>query len=135
MPGFIVWLLVVASTALLALEHSHALSLHFETRALDPRNVALLWVLYPLVKVIHELGHGYAVKRWGGAVHEVGVVLLVFTPVPYVDATASTAFADKRRRMLVAGAGIMVELALAARWPCWHGCTWRRALPATSPST
>jgi putative peptide zinc metalloprotease protein len=113
-PGFVVWLLAVIAAALLAAEHWSALELHFETRALDPRNVALMWVLYPLVKVVHELGHGYAVKRWGGAVHEVGVVLLVFTPVPYVDATASTAFADKRRRMLVAGAGIMVELVLSA---------------------
>jgi putative peptide zinc metalloprotease protein len=114
MPGLVVWMLLVLSGALLAVEHWQALSLHFETRALDPRNLALIWVLYPVVKVMHELGHGYAVKRWGGAVHEVGVVLLVFTPVPYVDATASTAFADKRRRMLVAGAGIMVELALGA---------------------
>ena len=51
-----------------------------------------------------------------------GVMLLVFTPVPYVDATASTAFSDKYRRMVVAGAGIMVELLLAAvaMW-AWAG--------------
>jgi putative peptide zinc metalloprotease protein len=121
-PGLVVWLLAVGAGALLAAEQWDELLLHFETRAMDPRNVALLWALYPLVKLLHELGHGLAVKRWGGAVHEMGVMLLVFTPVPYVDATASTAFSDKYRRMVVAGAGIMVELLLAAvaMW-AWAG--------------
>jgi putative peptide zinc metalloprotease protein len=44
----------------------------------------------------------------------VGVMLLVFIPVPYVDASASAAFRQKRRRIVVGGAGIIVELALAA---------------------
>jgi len=113
-PALAIWLLAVAAGALLAAEQWDALTLHFQTRALDPRNVALMWALYPAVKLLHEIGHGLAAKRFGGAVHEVGVMLLVFTPVPYVDATASTAFPDKRHRMLVAGAGIMVELALSA---------------------
>ena len=114
LPGCIAWLVMVGAGVALAAEHWQALEVHFSTRALDPRNVALMWAIYPLVKLVHELGHGFAVKRWGGGVHDVGVVLLVFTPVPYVDATASTAFADKRQRMLVAGAGIFVELLLAA---------------------
>ena len=114
MPAFIVWVLAIAAGGLLALEHWGALAHHLEMRALDPKNVAVMWALYPCVKAIHELGHAWAVKHWGGAVHEVGVVLLVFTPVPYVDASASTAFADKRHRMLVAAAGIIVELLLAA---------------------
>jgi putative peptide zinc metalloprotease protein len=121
-PGLVAWLLAVCAGALLAAEHWDELVLHFETRALDPRNVAMLWAIYPLVKLLHELGHGLAVKRWGGSVHEMGVMLLVFTPVPYVDATASTAFSSKHRRMVVAGAGIMVELLLAAlaMW-AWAG--------------
>jgi putative peptide zinc metalloprotease protein len=47
-------------------------------------------------------------------VHEVGVLLLVFVPIPYVDASAASAFPDKRRRMAVGAAGIAVELLLAA---------------------
>jgi putative peptide zinc metalloprotease protein len=71
-------------------------------------------LLYPLVKGLHELGHGLAIKIWGGETHEMGIMLLVFVPVPYVDASASNAFRQKHRRMLVGAAGIMVELSLAA---------------------
>ena len=62
-----------------------------------------------MVKSLHELGHAYATKVWGGEVHEVGVMLLVFIPVPYVDASASAAFRQKRRRIVVGAAGILVE--------------------------
>jgi putative peptide zinc metalloprotease protein len=73
-----------------------------------------MWLIYPIVKLLHELGHGYCLKRNGGEVHELGIMLLVFLPMPYVDASAATAFADKKQRMLVGMAGILVELFLAA---------------------
>jgi putative peptide zinc metalloprotease protein len=41
-------------------------------------------------------------------------MLLVFTPVPYVDASSSSAFRSKWQRMLVGAAGMLVELFLAA---------------------
>jgi len=41
-------------------------------------------------------------------------MFLVFMPVPYVDATASASFPEKRRRISVSAAGMMVELGLAA---------------------
>ncbi|MBR0815176.1 peptidase M50 [Bradyrhizobium diazoefficiens] len=66
------------------------------------------------MKTFHEFGHAYAVKWLGGHVHEVGVMLLVFMPVPYVDASDSAAFQDKWQRALVGAAGILVELFLAA---------------------
>jgi len=47
-------------------------------------------------------------------VHEVGIMLLVLMPIPYVDASAATAFRDKRSRMLVGAAGMLVELFIAA---------------------
>ena len=33
-----------------------------------------------LVKVVHEFGHGLTCKRYGGECHEMGFMLLVFTP-------------------------------------------------------
>jgi len=77
-------------------------------------NVLLMLCVYPLVKAVHELGHAYAVKRWGGEVHEIGVLLLLFFPVPYVDATASVAWPEKWQRITVAAMGILVELVLAS---------------------
>jgi putative peptide zinc metalloprotease protein len=78
------------------------------------RMLILLWIAYPIVKALHELAHAFAVKAFGGEVHEMGVTLLMLTPVPYVDASASIAFEDKRRRAVVAAAGIVAELLLAS---------------------
>jgi putative peptide zinc metalloprotease protein len=112
--GLLTWLLVVAIGLVLAAGHSSELTAHWASRAFDPGNLFLLWLLYPIVKTIHELGHAFATKRWGGEVHEMGIMLLVFMPIPYVDASAANAFAEKRRRMTVAAAGIMVEVFLSA---------------------
>jgi putative peptide zinc metalloprotease protein len=43
-----------------------------------------------------------------------GVMLLVLTPVPYVDASSASAFRNKWQRILVGAAGILVELFIAA---------------------
>ena len=77
------------------------------------RMLLILWLAYPLIKTLHELAHAFAVKVFGGEVHEVGLTLLMLTPVPYVNASASIAFANKRQRVAVAGAGIAVEVVLA----------------------
>jgi putative peptide zinc metalloprotease protein len=50
----------------------------------------------------------------GGEVHEIGIMFLVFMPVPYVDVSSAWGFRDKRRRMLVGAAGIAVEMFLGA---------------------
>lgn len=77
-------------------------------------NVILMAFIYPVVKAIHEFGHAYCVKHWGGEVHEMGIMFLVFFPVPYVDASASACFPNKYARMLVGAAGVIVELILTA---------------------
>lgn len=91
-------------------ELSHAIS----TQTLQPYNLLLLFFLYPLIKLLHELGHAYSVKLEGGEVHELGVMLLVLMPIPYVDASASSTFTSRRKRILVSAAGMIVELALSA---------------------
>ncbi|NVK42881.1 MAG: PqqD family peptide modification chaperone [Oceanospirillaceae bacterium] len=112
--GFLLWLSVVATGAVLAAMHWGELTSDLADRVLAPQNLLLIWLLYPLIKAVHELGHAYATKVWGGEVHEIGIMLLVFMPVPYVDASAASAFRRKRRRVIVGAAGIMVELFLAA---------------------
>ncbi|MDV7141582.1 efflux RND transporter periplasmic adaptor subunit [Tropicimonas sp. TH_r6] len=83
-------------------------------RVLATENLILILLAYPAVKALHELGHAWTIKRWGGSVHEIGVMFLVFMPVPYVDASDSIAFREKWRRALVGAAGILVEIFLAA---------------------
>lgn len=110
----ILWILLVGWVLLTSLNLWPELKAHWAARFLDTGNLIWLWLLYPIVKGLHELGHALATKYWGGEVHEMGIMLLVFMPVPYVDASASTAFYHKQRRMLVSGMGIMVELFLTA---------------------
>lgn len=112
--GLILWMVLVMSGVVSAGIHWQDLTTDITDRVLSTQGIALLLIAYPLVKALHELGHGYAVKNWGGQVREVGIMLLVFMPVPYVDASSSTGFSSKWHRIVVGSAGIMVELALAA---------------------
>ncbi len=92
----------------------HALGEHGAARFSDPRNLLWYWLLYPLVKGLHEFGHACATRRWGGPVHEMGIMLLVFFPVPYVDSSAANRFGSRSRRIVVCASGIMVEAFLAS---------------------
>lgn len=112
--GFLLWLALVVAGASAAVLHWPALTTAVTDQVLTAENLFLLALVYPLVKAVHELGHAYATKVWGGEVHEIGLMFLVLIPVPYVDASSASAFPEKWRRAVVAGAGIMVELALAA---------------------
>ena len=73
-----------------------------------------MWLLFPVIKLLHEFGHAFAVKAYGGEVHEMGVMILVLTPVPYVDASSAWAFRSKWQRVLVGGAGMVVEVFIAS---------------------
>jgi len=112
--GVLLWLLVVLPAIILSLQHWDDLAAAYSSDILKPANLVLLWLLYPVMKLLHEFAHGICVKYWGGDVHEMGITLLVFTPVPYVDASAATVFKSKQKRMVVSAAGIMVELFLAS---------------------
>jgi putative peptide zinc metalloprotease protein len=77
-------------------------------------NLALIWVTTIVIKSIHELGHGLTCKHFGGEVHEVGVMFLVFTPYFFVNVSDSWVMPKRSHRIWVSAAGIYVELVLAA---------------------
>lgn len=108
-----IWLLVTLLGAAVVIAHAGAL--YDQSQGLlAPSNLGWLYLCLAGMKIIHELGHAFVVKRYGGEVHTMGVMFLVFVPLPYVDATASWSFRRRRERMLVGGVGILVELFLAA---------------------
>jgi putative peptide zinc metalloprotease protein len=109
-----IYVLVVGYGLIVTAQNFDALTSNAADRVLAADNLFLLWILYPLIKIVHELGHAYTVRRYGGQVHEVGVMFLVFFPMPYVNASESAAFSDKSQRMMVAAAGLVVELMIAA---------------------
>jgi putative peptide zinc metalloprotease protein len=112
--GAFFWCLTVLCALTLLGLHWRELASNVTDRILSVENLALLALIYPVSRFFHELGHAYAVKRWGGEVHEMGIMLVVFFPMPYVDASWSSAFPSKRSRMMVGAAGILTDVFLAS---------------------
>jgi putative peptide zinc metalloprotease protein len=108
------WLALMVTSALIAGANWNALYTYGQQHLISPRYLALAWVLFPVIKALHELGHALAVRRWGGEVHEFGIGLFLLVPAPYVDASAASGFTGRSARVVVGAAGIMVELTLAA---------------------
>ena len=111
---FALWVAAVGLAGLVAAVNFPQLKADSLRLLATPSSYALAWICYPVAKFLHEVGHGMAVRRFGGAVHDMGISLLFLTPAPYVDASAANGFASARQRAVVSAAGIMVELALAA---------------------
>lgn len=112
--GAVIWLVVVVPAVFLAAMHWTALTRDFLDRLFSAQTLIALWLLFPVIKALHELGHAFATKAFGGEVHDMGVMLLVVTPVPYVDASSASAFRSKWQRIGVGAAGMVVEVFLAA---------------------
>jgi putative peptide zinc metalloprotease protein len=112
--GFALWLAVVLPAAFLAGVHWTELTEGILDKILMPQNLFVMWLIFPLVKIFHEFGHGVIARRFGVEVHDMGVMLLVITPVPYVDASSASALPEKHRRALVGAGGMIFELLLAA---------------------
>lgn len=112
--GVLVWAVLCLTGIGLAAQNWGALQAAGGAQLFNAGNMALMVLTYPIVKALHEAGHAYAAKAFGGHVHEFGFMLLILVPAPYVDATSATAFASKWQRILVSAAGIMVETGLAA---------------------
>lgn len=112
--GAVLWLAVVVPAVVLAGVHWTDLTRDFLDRLFSAQTLVVLWLIFPVIKALHELGHAFATKAFGGEVHDMGVMLLVFTPVPYVDASSASGFQSKWRRILVGAAGMLVEMFLAA---------------------
>ncbi len=113
-PGMLLWLAVVVPAVVLVPSRWPELSGNLSDRVLEIDNLLLLGLVFPFIKFLHEMGHASATRAGGGEVHDMGLMLLVLMPVPYVDASASTVFRSKWRRALVGAAGMLVELFLAA---------------------
>ena len=87
---------------------------------LAPGNLFLLYLSMIVIKVFHEFAHAFACKKFGqvngsgGQVHVMGVMFLVFVPLPYLDASSAWSFRKKWHRAIVGMSGVMVELFAAS---------------------
>ncbi len=110
--GGLIWLGVVAGALKVVIDHLP--ELRNETQSvLAPGNLPLLYLGLVILKTLHEFGHAYVCRFYGGEVHTMGVLFMIFTPVPYMDATSSWAFRSRWKRAFVGAAGMVVELFFA----------------------
>lgn len=112
--GAVLWAGAVGWALALAAMHWAELSGNAADQVFSAENLLLVGVVFPVIKMLHEFGHALAARAGGGEVHEMGVMLLVLMPIPYVDASSAAAFRDKRSRMLVGATGMLVDLFIAA---------------------
>ncbi|CAA7620939.1 conserved membrane hypothetical protein [Magnetospirillum sp. LM-5] len=88
---------------------------HFSMTGLAAFGLAL-----GLAKVAHELGHALTAKSYGCRVPTMGVAFLVLWPMLYTDVNEAWKLTERRKRLLIGGAGILAELAIAA----WATLAW-----------
>lgn len=111
--GALAWSLCALWALVTAGQHWSALTRDISDQLLATENLVLIALVFPVAKIVHEFSHALVIKARGGAVHEMGVMLLVMMPIPYLDASDSLAFRSKADRMLVGAAGMLGELWLA----------------------
>ncbi|MDA7510460.1 hypothetical protein N9B57_02150 [Verrucomicrobia bacterium] len=111
--GFLVWAVVLGGAIKLVIDHFPALKDESQS-ILSPSNLGWLYVGLIILKTLHEFGHAFFCKKFGGEVHVMGVMLMIFTPIPYVDASSSWSFSSRWQRALVGMAGMIVEMFVAA---------------------
>jgi putative peptide zinc metalloprotease protein len=87
-----------------------------------PRNWFYLAIVMGVVKIFHEFGHGLSCKHFGGECHELGAMLLVFTPALYCNVSDSWMLPNKYHRAAIGAAGMYVEIFIAslATYVWWY---------------
>jgi putative peptide zinc metalloprotease protein len=76
--------------------------------------IALLWCVSIVVVCIHELGHAYTCKIFGGQVNEMGFMLLYFQPCFYCNVNDAWTFPELRARLWVTAAGSWIQFVIAS---------------------
>ncbi len=112
--GLVLWVVVMAAGLATAALNWERLTHNLGDQLMSFTNLAIMAATYPVIKALHEFGHGWLTKARGGEIREFGIMFLVFFPVPYVDASAASAFRNKWDRAAVAAGGILVETFIAA---------------------
>jgi putative peptide zinc metalloprotease protein len=125
-PGFfVIWLAALIWGGLAIYDQAERFRSQM-SGVFDFGNLWMLGGLWIVMKAFHECWHGLVCRKFGGVVPEAGVTLLLLTtPLGYVNASSSAAFPSKWQRIAVAAAGMYGELFIAALAAVW----WARVEP------
>ncbi len=112
-PMVVLWVIVVAWTIGVFILHwepiwtgTYELYAFLHKPLID---VLQFFCILCIIGGIHEFGHAFATKVYGGEVHDIGLALLYFTPAFYCDTTDAILFQNKWHRLWTTTAGIYVE--------------------------
>jgi putative peptide zinc metalloprotease protein len=84
-------------------------------------DIWIFWILLLGLGAIHEFGHGLTCKHYGGEVHQMGFLLIYFTPAFFTDTTDILLFKTGAPRQWVIFAGIWIELVICGLSALvWH---------------
>lgn len=111
--GAMIWVAFVLLGLKNVVEHMPELA-EESRNVLAPGNLFLLYTGIVFLSILHEFGHAFTCRKYGGEVHTMGIMLLVFTPLPYVDTSASWTFRERWQRILVAFAGMISDFFVAS---------------------
>ncbi len=75
---------------------------------------AVFWFTGLAIIAVHELGHGFTCKYFGGQVHEIGAMLLYFEPAFFCNVNDAWTFPELRARLWVTAAGSWIQMVLAS---------------------
>lgn len=91
------------------------------------QTLVLAWLALVTATTCHEFAHGLTCKHYGGEVHEVGILLMFFTPCFFCNVSDAWLFKERWKRLLVTLAGGYCDLIL------WSAAVfvWRVTLPNT----
>ena len=118
-PGFLLWLGMILTGLYFVIGNFSELAVQ-SRNILNPENLIFMYLSVVIIKIFHEFGHAFACKKFGrlngsgGQVHIMGIMFLIFVPLPFVDASSAWAFRKKWHRAIVGMSGVMVELFCAA---------------------
>lgn len=111
--AFVIWLMMCCSGGYLVLANLDRFSQEFsEVLAVD--NWVYLFLTWFGLKLVHETYHGIFCKKYGGTVPRCGMMLILFSPVAFVDVTSSWRFRSKWQRIFTAAGGMYAEFFVAA---------------------
>ncbi len=84
-------------------------------------------LLIMLVVGLHELGHAFTLKHYGGVVPEMGLLFLCLIPGCYTDTTDQYSLVRRKQRVFVVAAGVLVQVAI------WAFSVWVWVLSKPNP--
>ncbi|MFT5639676.1 MAG: putative peptide zinc metalloprotease protein [Paracoccaceae bacterium] len=81
---------------------------------LQSHNLISLFIATFATHFFHELSHAALCKYFGGHVRTMGIMLLMFTPLPYADVSASWSMRNPKQRAMIGAAGMYADLFFCA---------------------